>query len=80
MKLVEKLKNKKNLGTIITLVIGMFIGVIIAPICSDSSHDGIESKVQSLELETKDKQKEIETLSAKVEEARPYFDMKKKKN
>lgn len=90
MKLIQKLKNKKNFSYIISLVIGMFIGSIILPGCSYSNHDNIETKVESLEkqLKSKDdeivskrneinnKQNEIKTLSAKVDEAKPFFDMK----
>lgn len=89
-KLMEKLKEKKNLRVIIPLVVGMFIGAIIFPGCSYSNHDNIETKLESLEkqLQSKqdeitskhreiaDKQNEIKTLSAKVEEAKPFFDMK----
>ena len=90
MKLIEKLKTKKNLSYVITLVVGVFIGSIIFPGCSYSSHDNIEFKIESLEEqlqsrqdeinakheEINNKQNEIKTLSAKVEEAKPFFDMK----
>lgn len=89
-KLIEKLREKEKLGGIITLVVGMFIGAFIFPGCSYSNHDNIETKLESLEkqLQSKqdeinakhneitDKQSEIETLSAKVDEAKPFFDMK----
>lgn len=85
-KLIEKLKEKKLNGAI-TLVVGILIGAIIFPKCSYSEHEtkleSLEKQLQSKqdEISTKqreinDKQSEINTLSAKVEQAKPFFDMK----
>ena len=85
-KLIEKIKDKKLSGAI-TLVVGILLGAIIFPKCSYSEH---ETKLESLEKqlqakqdeintkqrEINDKQSEINTLSAKVEQAKPFFDMK----
>lgn len=90
MKLIEKLKTKKSLSYIITLLVGVFIGSIILPGCSYSNHDNIETKLETLKTqlqsrqdeinakheEIDNKQNEINTLTAKVEEAKPFFDMK----
>lgn len=82
MKLLEKLKNRKVIGYIIVGVLGLVIGTGIAPVCSEKSHDGVESKISTLETSVSDlessiskKDKEIETLNAKVESAKPWFEM-----
>ncbi|MBP3928865.1 MAG: hypothetical protein J6D47_04740 [Peptostreptococcaceae bacterium] len=82
MKLLEKLKDKKVLSTIITLIVGVVIGSTTAPVCSESKHDGVENKVLELEntiqekdTELKEQNAEIEELNKKVSEAGPYFKM-----
>lgn len=82
MKLLEKLKSKKTIGYISIWVLGLVIGIGASPLCSDSSHDGVESKISTLETSVSDleasiskKDKEIETLNAKVESATPWFEM-----
>ena len=85
-KLIEKIKDKKLSGAI-TLVVGILLGAIIFPKCSYSEHEtkleSLEKQLQSKqdEINTKqreinDKQSEINPLSAKVEQAKPFFDMK----
>lgn len=76
MKLLEKLKEKKNLKIIIAVVVGMFIGGVSSPICSDSNHEGVEEKISKLETSIEEKDTEIETLNAKVDSAAPWFEMK----
>lgn len=76
MKLVEKLKEKKNAKIIIAVVVGMFLGGMFSPLCSDSNHEGVEGKISKLETSIKEKDKKIETLNAKVESAAPWFEMK----
>lgn len=75
MKLLEKVKNKKTLGMIITLIVGMFIGGLVSPLCSDSNHEGIEAKVSTLESTIEEKESEIAALNEKVDSAEPYFKM-----
>lgn len=75
MKLLEKLKNKKSLAIIITLFVGMFLGGLFSPLCSDSNHEGIEEKVSELEGTVKEKDAQIATLNEKVDSAEPYFKM-----
>lgn len=76
MKLLEKLKEKKNIKTIIAVVVGMFIGGLFSPLCSDSNHEGVEGKISTLETSIKERDKQIETLNAKVDSAAPWFEMK----
>lgn len=76
MKIIEKLKNKKTLGMIGIFIAGALMGNLSAPLCSESDHDGIEEKVAGLEVSIQEKDKEIENLNAKVDSAKPYFDMK----
>ncbi|MDU6983953.1 MAG: toxin regulator [Terrisporobacter othiniensis] len=76
MKLLEKLKEKKNIKTIIAVVIGIFVGGLFSPLCSDRSHEGVEEKISKLESSIKEKDAEIETLNAKVDSAAPWFEMK----
>jgi len=76
MKLLEKLKEKKNIKIIIAVAIGIFVGGVFSPVCSDSNHDGVEEKISKLETSIKEKDTEIETLNAKVDSAAPWFEMK----
>lgn len=75
MKLLEKLKNKKTLVIIITLSVGMFLGGLFSPLCSNSDHEGIEEKVSTLESTVKEKDAQIATLNEEVDSAEPYFKM-----
>ncbi|MCC3864000.1 toxin regulator [Terrisporobacter petrolearius] len=76
MKLLEKLKEKKNIKIIIAVAIGIFVGGVFSPTCSDSNHDGVEEKISKLETSIKEKDTEIETLNVKVDSAAPWFEMK----
>lgn len=76
MKLLEKLKEKKNIKIIIAVAIGIFVGAVFSPVCSDSNHEGVEEKISKLETSIKEKDTEIETLGAKVDSAAPWFEMK----
>lgn len=74
MKSNEKLKNKKNLWPIITLVIGIFMGNLISPLCSDDTHKDIVEKFENQEQVLIEKNEEIEILNAKVDSAKPWFE------
>lgn len=76
MKLLEKLKEKKNIKIIIAVAIGIFVGGVFSPACSDSNHEGVEEKISKLETSIKEKDTEIETLNSKVDSAAPWFEMK----
>lgn len=76
MKVLEKLKNKKMIGYIVTLIVGIVLGNLTAPLCSTSEHDDLESRVKNQELVLEKKDTEIETLNAKVDSAKPWFEMK----
>lgn len=85
MKFLEKVKgwNKKTVAKVVgALFVGMFMGAMSTPLCSDSAHEGVEKKVSTLETsitkkdeEIKTQKSEIQTLSAKVEDAQPWFKM-----
>ena len=75
MKLLEKIKTKKTLEIVVSLIVGIFIGGAISPLCSDSNHDGIEEKVSKLESAIKEKDSKIADLNEKVDSAQPYFKM-----
>lgn len=77
MKFIEKIKNKKNIGyivTLATLLIGIFLGNVTAPMCAYSIHDGVEERLESQEQVLIEKDKEIETLNAKIDSAKPWFE------
>lgn len=76
MKLLEKVKNKKIVGYIVVLVAGTVLGNLTSPMCSESSHVGIEQTLEDKDKEIKDKDEEIEMLNAKLESAKPWFEMK----
>lgn len=70
----KKFKFEKNL--VIGLVVGFILGAILF---SNSSNDQIadyESQISTYESQVSDYKKEIETLNAKVDEAKPWFEMK----
>ncbi|MGL6105449.1 toxin regulator [Romboutsia sp.] len=83
---MDKIKNlnKKTVFAILGgIVVGIFMGVVISPACSDSSHNGIKAEnkelsasVTSLNQDISSKDDEIETLNAKIDQAKPWFDMK----
>ena len=75
MKLKELVKNKKVIYSAVLLIVGGVIGNTSAPMCSVSEHDGVTTKIVSLENDLKEKDKEIETLNAKIESADPWFKM-----
>lgn len=72
MKFKEMVKNK----IVVCSVVGAFLGSWSAPLCSDSEHEGVIAKIETLETEVKDKDKEIEELNAKIDSAKPWFEMK----
>lgn len=76
MKFKEMVKNKTVVCSVTTLVIGAFLGNLFTPLCSNSEHEGVATKIETLETEVKEKDKEIETLNAKVDSAKPWFQMK----
>lgn len=76
MKFKEMVKNKIVVCSVVALVIGAFLGNWSAPLCSDSEHEGVIAKIETLETEVKDKDKEIEELNAKIDSAKPWFEMK----
>lgn len=93
MKFLEKIKeiDRKQAGIIIGSVIGgLFLGILFSPQCSKPSHEGIDSKVTTLEIEqTKDAntiesqkkmieslETEVAELEEKVDSAQPWFTMK----
>ncbi|HSQ87983.1 toxin regulator [Romboutsia sp.] len=79
MKLKEKLKNmnKKTVAKIAGIfILGWIFGASSSPICSDADHVGLEDQVSEQQATIKADEKEIETLSAKVDQAEPFFKMK----
>lgn len=86
MSFMEKIKsfNKKTVYSVLGgVVLGIFIGIVMSPTCSDTSHDGIKEKnkeltadVATLKSDVTSKNAEIETLNAKINQAKPWFDMK----
>ena len=88
MKLFENLKGSKVIGTIVALVVGILIGGLSMPPCSDPDHEGVEEELKTQEQtlldkdeelkdkeeELKDKEEEIQALNAKIESAKPWFD------
>lgn len=93
MKFLEKLKgiDKNHIKVVISVAGGIFLGVIFAPPCSIPSHEGINDKVATLELEKtentntiesqnatiKDLESKVSELETKVDSAQPWFTMKK---
>ena len=74
MKLKEIVKNKTVIWSVVALFVGMMFGGNST--CTDSNHTESVAKVSELQTEVKEKDKEIETLNAKIESAKPWFDMK----
>lgn len=75
MKFKELVKNK----TVVWSVVALFVGVMIgndSTTCTNTEHNESVTKVAELQTEVKDKDKEIETLNAKIESAEPWFQMK----
>ena len=73
---LDKLKSKKIIVCIGVFIAGSLIGNLTAPMCSLSTHEGIEDKVNELEVDIKNKNNEITELKKKVDLAKPWFDMK----
>ena len=74
MKLKEIVKNKTVVWSVVALFVGMMFGGNST--CTDSNHTESVAKVSELQTEVENKSKEIETLNAKIESAKPWFDMK----
>lgn len=74
MKLKEIVKNKTVIWSVVALFVGMMFGGNST--CTDSNHTESVAKVSELQTEVENKSKEIETLNAKIESAKPWFDMK----
>ncbi len=81
MKVLEIVKNEK-IKKALLVAVGFIVGIMVAPICADSNHDGVEEKVVTLETDVKaledkleNKDKEIQTLNTKVDSAKPWFEM-----
>lgn len=74
MKLKKIVKNKTVIWSVVALFVGMMFGGNST--CTDSNHTESVAKVSELQTEVENKSKEIETLNAKIESAKPWFDMK----
>ena len=59
-------------------MVALFVGMMFGgnSTCTDSNHTESVAKVSELQTEVENKSKEIETLNAKIESAKPWFDMK----
>lgn len=74
MKFKKVIKNKTVICSVVALLVGAMFGGDSS--CTDSEHIESVAKVVELQTEVKDKDKEIETLNAKIESAEPWFQMK----
>ncbi|MGL4912863.1 MAG: toxin regulator [Romboutsia sp.] len=75
LKFLENMNKKTMIKCGVALVVGVILGVLVVPMCSDENHEGIDKKIIVLENLVEDKEKEVETLNKKVIEAKPWFEM-----
>lgn len=86
-KFLEKIKNKENTGKIfvgmLIVILILIVSIIFIEKSKISSNNVAQEKIERLENEKSDlenlistKDNEIENLKIKVEEAKPWFDMK----
>lgn len=66
--------NEKKIWIIITLAIGIFIGILISPLCFYSNYKDIEGKLNNQEQALIEKDEEIKKLNDKIDLAKPWFE------
>ena len=75
-KIIVFLKSKtgKNISLIL---LGIFIGILGAPMCSESSHDDLIIQNEEITAKLEGVNSEMIVLNDKLEEAKPFFEMSK---